>query len=191
MDGGTGVKIALKMIGGVVAAFILIALLTLVIQLDNGDTSHVTLSESVHYKLIDQTVIDGFVTVELQNDGNVATFEDWMDHFYFFAMGVLEDFVTLDSIQEIRIFEKSTFLDEDVKENVHITDVSLTEEMIFDLTITKEKAEQLDYKQMDSSTLTTPYKLFNQADVYSIHPDMFQNELSSEIQEGFVSGFKK
>ena len=184
-------KKALKMIGGVVAAFILIVLLTLVIKLDNGDTSHITMSESVNYKIVNQTVTDGVATVELQNDGNIATFEDWMGHFYFFAMGVLEDFVTLDSIQEIRIFEKSTFLAEDVKENEHIKDVSLTEEMIFDLTITKEKAEQLDYKQMDSSILTTPYKLFNQADVYSIHPDMFQNELSSEIQEGFVNGFEK
>lgn len=184
-------KIALKVISGVLAAFILIVLLTLVITLDNGDSSHMTMSESVDYKIINQTVVNGVATVELQNDGKISTFENWINHFSFFALGVLEDFITIDSIQEIRIFETSSFLAEDVKENEQIKNVSFTEEMIFDLTLTKEKAAELDYKNMETIAFTEPYKLFNQAETYLIHADMFQNEISLEKQEGFISNFEK
>ena len=168
-----------------ITAFLMVITIFLFLKIYQESTLVTNPTEEVGYQITDQTMENGIITVQLQNNGDVSSFDQWLSQFTYYAMGVLEDFITIDSIKEIRVYETSSFLAEDVEVNASLEEVTLTEETVFDLKITKEKAMQLNYTDMETIATNEPYQLFNQADSYTIHTNMFQTELSTAMKKGF------
>lgn len=149
---------------------------------DSEETAKETKQALEDYKEVKTTVTDGFTSVEIAKDKNMAKFDYWLMGFSKNAVSVLEEEFKNEKTQKVRIYEKSIFLDENGKES---------EDVLFDVTITREAAEQLEYDNFKSLVSTEPYRLFNKGEQYYIHVGMFMKEISPELRSGFESSFEK
>ena len=135
-----------------------------------------------NYKEVDTSKENDMVTVELAKDKNMANVDYWIMGFAQNAVVALEEHFKDEDVQKVRIFENSTFTDKNGKEK---------EDVLFDVTVTRDVAAQWDYDNFKSIAFTEPYQLFNKGETYYIHVGMFMKELSPELRSGFESSFEK
>ena len=81
-----------------ITAFLMVIAVFLFLKMYQESTPVTNPIEEMSYQIMDQTMENGIITVQLQNNGDVSSFDQWLSQFTYYAMGVLEDFITIDSI---------------------------------------------------------------------------------------------